>query len=291
MSLKSFQKLEKIGEGTYGVVYKAEDKAAGRLVALKKIRIEAEEEGIPATTLREIIILNNLKHPNIIDLLDVVYSGEKMYLVFEYVETDLKKLMLECLGGKQKLEPHTVKKIAKQLCSAVAHCHSCSVFHRDLKPQNVLINSNYDAKLADFGLSRLAGIPLRVYTTEIVTLWYRAPELLLGSKYYDASLDVWSLACILVELITFTPLFMGDSEIDQLHKIFRVLGLPKNSDWDGVENLPSYNLAFPNYEPTGLASLIKDPKLESLISQMLVFDPLKRITASKALNHEYFTDD
>lgn len=291
MAISSFQKLEKIGEGTYGVVYKAEDKQTGRLVALKKIRPESENEGIPATTIREVFLLKNLKHSTIIDLMEVIHSDDKMYLVFEYIATDLKRLIDRHIARKVRIERQAVVKMAHQLCTAVSFCHSRNVFHRDLKPQNILVDEDFNIKLADFGLGRAASVPLRSYTQEVTTLWYRPPELLLGCKYYDSSLDVWSLACIIAEMHTTVPLFMGDSEIDQLHKIFAVLGTPTNSTWKGVDQLPLYKNDFPYYKRKGYKAMLRDGSLEDMIDRMLQFDPMMRISAEEALSHEYFEDE
>lgn len=287
--MSSFQKLEKIGEGTYGIVYKAKDKTTGRLVALKKIRPESENEGIPATTIREILLLKNLRHSTIIDLIEIIHNEDKMYLVFEYVATDLKRLIDQTVGRGECLESSTVKKMAHQLCTAVAFCHARNIFHRDLKPQNILVDDNFNIKLADFGLGRAASVPLRSYTAEIITLWYRPPELLLGCKYYDASVDVWSLACIVAELHTLAPLFMGDSEIDQLHKIFSILGTPTNEIWQGVERLSLYRTDFPSYKRRGYRGIIADKTLESFVNRMLVYDPIQRISAEEALGDPFFS--
>lgn len=288
MAACAFQKLEKIGEGTYGIVYKARDKNTGKLVALKKIRPESENEGIPATTIREILLLKNLKHSTIINLIEVIQSDDKMYLVFEYVETDLKKLIDDFSSQRKRFSPEIVRKMSQQLCTAVDFCHSKNIFHRDLKPQNILVDADFNIKLADFGLGRAASIPLRHYTSEIVTLWYRPPELLLGCKYYDSSVDVWSLACILVEMHTMMPLFMGDSEIDQLVKIYRILGAPSEDDWKGVESLPGYCKDTLKYKRKGFSGIIKDQILENLVKRMFMYDPLQRLTAREALEDEYF---
>lgn len=288
MAVSAFQKLEKIGEGTYGIVYKAREKSSGKLVALKKIRPESENEGIPATTIREILLLKNLKHSTIVNLLEVVHTDDKMYLVFEYVDTDLRQLIDANTSKAQRFSAEIVRKMAFQLCTAVRFCHAKNIFHRDLKPQNILVDMNFNIKLGDFGLGRAASIPLRQYTSQIVTLWYRPPELLLGCEYYDSSVDVWSLACIMAEMWTLTPLFMGDSEIDQLYKIYSVLGTPTNEVWEGVELLPRYNkdAARIRRRPFGIPTA--DKLLVSVIEKMLVYNPLNRITAQEALEEPYF---
>lgn len=288
---ESFQKLEKIGEGTYGVVYKALEKKTGKTVALKKIRLENETEGIPATTIREILLLKSLKHSTIVGLNDVIYNNNKMYLVFEYVELDLRRYLDKLYDEGRTVGESSVRRFSQQLLTAMDYCHSRNIFHRDLKPQNILINANGDIKLADFGLGRATGIPLRTYTTEVVTLWYRPPELLLGCKYYDSSVDIWSAACIMAEVVLMKPFFPGDSEIDQLFKIFKVLGTPNNTVWPNVENFPNYKVEFPVWNATELESIFDiDPCFINLISMMFEYNPNERITARDGLSHKYFKD-
>ncbi|XP_067843925.1 cyclin-dependent kinase 2-like isoform X1 [Heptranchias perlo] len=196
--MDNFQKVEKIGEGTYGVVYKAMNKVTGEMVALKKIRLDAEMEGVPSTAIREISLLKELNHPNIVKLLDVIHSEKKLYLVFEFLNQDLKKYMDSAPPTGLPLQ--LVKSYLFQLLQGVAFCHSHRVLHRDLKPQNLLINDAGAIKLADFGLARAFGVPVRTYTHEVVTLWYRAPEILMGCKFYSTAVDVWSIGCIFAEM-------------------------------------------------------------------------------------------
>ncbi|XP_050620318.1 cyclin-dependent kinase 3 isoform X3 [Macaca thibetana thibetana] len=198
VAMDVFQKVEKIGEGTYGVVYKAKNRETGQLVALKKIRLDLEMEGVPSTAIREISLLKELKHPNIVQLLDVVHNERKLYLVFEFLSQDLKKYMDSTPDSELPL--HLIKSYLFQLLQGVSFCHSHRVIHRDLKPQNLLINELGAIKLADFGLARAFGVPLRTYTHEVVTLWYRAPEILLGSKFYTTAVDIWSIGCIFAEM-------------------------------------------------------------------------------------------
>ncbi|RVE40420.1 hypothetical protein evm_014929, partial [Chilo suppressalis] len=192
-----YPNVEKIGEGTYGVVYKARDVETGKEIALKKIKLENEPEGVPSTALREISVLRELCHPAVVQLLDVLLTENKLFLVFEFLHMDLKRLM-DIYKGPM---PHDlVKSYLAQLLEGIAYCHSMRVLHRDLKPQNLLVDGEGRVKLADFGLARAFGIPLRAYTHEVVTLWYRAPEILLGAKFYSTAVDVWSLACIYAEM-------------------------------------------------------------------------------------------
>lgn len=298
--MENFQKIEKIGEGAYGIVYKAKDKITQQYVALKKIRLETESEGVPSTAIREISLLKELDHPAIVQLLDVVHADQKLYLVFEYLDKDLKKHMDDhhaarkgTDGGSGGLPELLVKSYLKQLLEGIAYCHSHRVLHRDLKPQNLLIDSTGRIKLADFGLARAFGVPVRTYTHEVVTLWYRAPEILLGSKFYSVSVDTWSLGCIFAEMLTRRPLFPGDSEIDQLFRIFRTLGTPDEQCWPGVSQLPDYKPVFPRWEAQPLNTVLP-PSLcadgYDMFSQLLVYNPSNRISAKMALNHPYLKD-
>lgn len=190
------------------------------------------------------------------------------------------------------LRPALVKSYLYQLINGIAFCHSHRVLHRDLKPQNLLIDTTGKLKLADFGLARAFGIPVRHYTHEVVTLWYRAPEILLGARKYSTPVDIWSIGCIFAELVMKVPLFAGDSEIDQLHKIFNTLGTPNEEMWEGVTDLPEYSRTFPNWLKRHIGETVKnlDPQGLDLLSQMLIYNPAKRITADKARNHPYFND-
>ncbi|KAG8740826.1 Cyclin-dependent kinase catalytic subunit [Ceratobasidium sp. 414] len=189
-----------ISTGTYGVVYKARDINTGRIVALKKIRLEAEDEGVPSTAIREISLLKELKDDNVV----------------AYMET------VNAKNGNRGMDKQIIKKFTHQLLAGLRYCHGHRILHRDLKPQNLLIDTNENLKLADFGLARAFGIPLRTYTHEVVTLWYRSPEVLLGSRHYSTAIDMWSVGCIVAEMVMHgQPLFPGDSEIDQIFRIFR----------------------------------------------------------------------
>ncbi|EPS43765.1 hypothetical protein H072_2265 [Dactylellina haptotyla CBS 200.50] len=290
-TMENYHKLDKIGEGTYGVVYKAYDLRNGnRLVALKKIRLEQEDEGVPSTAIREISLLKEMNDQNIVRLYNIVHAdGHKLYLVFEFCSSDLKKYM-ETIPKGQPLDKSIVKKFMAQICDGIRFCHSRRILHRDLKPQNLLIDNDGNLKIADFGLARAFGVPLRTYTHEVVTLWYRAPEVLLGSKQYSTGIDTWSIGCIFAEMITRRPLFPGDSEIDEIFKIFRILGTPNEETWPGVTSLPDYKASFPQWSRTDLLKSVPtldEPELD-LLERMLVYDPAARISAKASCNHEYF---
>ncbi|KAI9366792.1 kinase-like domain-containing protein [Zopfochytrium polystomum] len=283
-----YEKIEKIGEGTYGVVYKARNKTNGTVVALKKIRLETEDEGVPSTAIREISLLKELRHPNIVKLHDIVHQNAKIYLVFEFLDLDLKKYM----DTIQALSPSLIKSYMRQLVDGIRFCHSHRILHRDLKPQNLLIDQLGTLKLADFGLARAFGIPLRTYTHEVVTLWYRSPEILLGSKHYSTAVDMWSIGCIFAEMVLKKPLFPGDSEIDELFKIFRVLGTPDDRSWPSVSALPDYKPTFPQWKRQRLGDALPglSPEGVALLEEMLAYDPASRISAKRALLHKYFAD-
>lgn len=285
-----YTRLDKVGEGTYGVVYKCEDNTTGQLVAIKRIALEPDEEGVPSTAIREISLLKELCHPNVVRLLDVVCQEKRLHLVFEYLDKDLKKML------DQRASPlvgRRLKLVMYQLLDGIHACHSRRIVHRDLKPQNILVSKDEAVvKLADFGLARAFRIPLQTYTHEVVTMWYRAPEILLGSKYYLPAVDMWSLGCILAELANARPLFPGDCEIHQLYTIFRLLGTPNETLWPGVTQLPDYKMQFPQWRPGNLQACV--PALDAagvdLLGQMLRYDPQSRICAANALQHKWFDE-
>jgi len=191
-----------------------------------------------------------------------------------------------------QMDPKLAKSYTYQLLQGMLFCHQRRVLHRDLKPQNLLIDKNGAIKIADFGLARAFGIPVRVYTHEVVTLWYRAPEILLGSSKYSCPIDIWSVGTIFAEMVNHRPLFQGDSEIDQLFRIFRILRMPTEEIWPGVTQLPDFKATFPSWQTENLKSSMKtiEPAGLDLIREMLIYDPSKRISAKKALLHPYFND-
>lgn len=288
--IEEYQKLEKVGEGTYGVVYKARERATGELVALKKVKLEAEDEGVPSTSIREISLLRELPHPNIVNLKDVVHQDQKLCLVFEFLDKDLKMYMDAV--GKKKMHHMLIRSYMLQLLQGIHHCHQHRVLHRDLKPQNLLIDSKGVLKIADFGLARAFGIPIRTYTHEVVTLWYRAPEILLGGRQYATAVDMWSIGCIFAEMVNSKPLFPGDSEIDELFKIFKVLGTPHEGTWPGVSAYKDYKSSFPQWNGMDLANICPDLDADGidLLKKLLIFEPGQRISAREALLHPYFDE-
>lgn len=285
-----YAKVEKVGEGTYGVVYKARDVNNNQIVALKKIRLEAEDEGVPSTAIREISLLKELNDDNIVKLLDIVHADQKLYLVFEFLDMDLKRF-IELKNQKHTpITAELVKKFTYQLTSGLLYCHAHRILHRDLKPQNLLIDGEDHLKLADFGLARAFGIPMRTYTHEVVTLWYRAPEVLLGGRHYSTAIDMWSVGCIFAEMaMAGSPLFPGDSEIDQIFKIFRIMGTPNETEWPGVSQLPDYKPTFPQWSKQTLPNIVTtlDDDGHDLLAHLLTYDSAKRISAKRAMLHPY----
>ncbi|KAJ3326061.1 negative regulator of the PHO system [Blyttiomyces sp. JEL0837] len=288
--MERYLRMEKLGEGTYATVYKGKNRLTSDVVALKEIHLDAEE-GAPSTAIREISLMKELKHNNIVRLYDVIHTERTLTLVFEYMDQDLKKFMdSQGMGGA--ISPPLCKNFMYQLLKGIAFCHENRVLHRDLKPQNLLINSKMELKLADFGLARAFGIPVNTFSNEVVTLWYRAPDVLLGSRNYSTSIDIWSAGCIMVEMYSGKPLFPGKTNEDQLLKIFKLLGTPTEQTWPHVSELPEYKKNFPYFPPQNLQA--KLPMLDmyalDLLNRMIQYQPQLRISAKEALQHAYFAD-
>ncbi|KAG4302865.1 hypothetical protein PCANB_000873 [Pneumocystis canis] len=286
----NYQQLEKLGEGTYATVHKGRNRTTGEIVALKEIFVDADE-GTPSTAIREISLMKELKHENIVGLWDVIHTENKLMLVFEYMDKDLKKYM-DSHGNGGALDPNITKSFMYQLLKGIAFCHDNRVLHRDLKPQNLLINKRGQLKLADFGLARAFGIPVNTFSNEVVTLWYRAPDVLLGSRTYSTSIDIWSAGCIMAEMYTGRPLFPGSNNDDQLLKIFRLMGTPNEHTWPGISQYPEYRANYPVYDVQDLSQILPqmDPLGIDLLNKMLQLQPNMRISASNALKHAWFTD-
>lgn len=279
-----------LGEGTYGKVRKARCRQNGEFRAMKQMKIGSQEDGVPSTAIREIAILKELSHDNIVRLVDVFCKPGELVLVFELLETDLKKHM-RALNGQ--LQPAQVRDFAHQLLTGIEFCHANRIIHRDLKPQNLLINGGTRLKIADFGLARAFSLPVPQYTREVITVWYRPLEILLGSKLYSVPVDLWGVGCILGEMASGMPLFPGDSEIDTAFKIFQKLGTPTELIWPGVTDLPDFKATFPKWQPKGWAN-IRNILAQlgtvgvDLLDQLMKYSPRARISARASLAHPYF---
>jgi non-specific serine/threonine protein kinase len=258
------------------------------MVALKEIHLDSEE-GTPSTAIREISLMKELKHENILSLYDVIHTENKLMLVFEFMDKDLKRYM-DTRGDQ--LDYVTIKSFMHQLLRGIACCHENRVLHRDLKPQNLLINKRGQLKLADFGLARAFGIPVNTFSNEVVTLWYRAPDVLLGSRTYNTSIDMWSAGCIMAEIYTGRPLFPGTTNEDQLQKIFRLMGTPSEHSWPGISQFSEYKPNFHVYATQDLRLIL--PQIDQLgldlLNRMLQLRPEMRISAAEAIKHPWFND-
>ncbi|NXH93876.1 CKD18 kinase, partial [Pachycephala philippinensis] len=262
--LETYVKLDKLGEGTYATVFKGRSKLTENLVALKEIRLE-HEEGAPCTAIREVSLLKNLKHANIVTLHDIIHTERSLTLVFEFLI-----FMFQLLRG-------------------LAYCHGRKILHRDLKPQNLLINERGELKLADFGLARAKSVPTKTYSNEVVTLWYRPPDVLLGSTEYSTPIDMWGVGCIHYEMVTGRPMFPGSTVKEELHLIFRLLGTPTEDSWPGITSNEEFR-AY-NFTHSGFISPLF-PRLDSegidLLTNLLLYRAKGRISAEAALQHPYF---
>ena len=285
--LNEFRKVRKIGEGTYGEVYEAIDTTNNRRVAMKKMRIENKDEGIPITALREMCILKHLRHENVVQLYEIIQDVDKIVLIFEYADMDLKMYVDKEKGIK---DLKIIQQFTLQILNGLYYCNINRIIHRDLKPQNLLLKtSEMKLKLCDFGLSRMFSLPMGKMTHEIITLWYRPPEVLLGIENYTTKVDSWSIGCIMAEMITGKPLFPGDCEIGQLFKIFQIMGTPNEDTWPGIYKLKDFSLNFPQWKPKKLKDLFPnfDKDGLDLMEKFLQMDPDKRITIKDAINHPF----
>ncbi|XP_070601604.1 cyclin-dependent kinase 18 [Erythrolamprus reginae] len=285
--METYVKLEKLGEGTYATVFKGRSKLTKNLVALKEIRLE-HEEGAPCTAIREVSLLKNLKHANIVTLHDIIHTKCSLTLVFEYLDSDLKQYLDNC-GNLMSM--YNVKIFMFQLLRGLSYCHQHKILHRDLKPQNLLINGKGELKLADFGLARAKSVPTKTYSNEVVTLWYRPPDVLLGSTEYSTPIDMWGVGCIHYEMVTGRPMFPGSTVKEELNLIFRMLGTPTEESWPGItsnEEFKAYQ--FTQYRAQSLINHV--PRLDTegidLLTSLLLYEAKQRISAESALRHPYF---
>lgn len=296
--ISEYKLLSKINEGTFGVVFKSRDKQSDKIYAVKKLKLENDEE-FPLSSLREIYTLKKCgKHENIISLREVVTapSSNKIYLVMDYMDYDLKQFMQILKTKNQKFSLTQVKNLMFQLLNGISYLHDEYVLHRDLKPSNILLNKQGILKIGDLGSAREYDDPIKAYTTLVVTLWYRPPELLLGTKFYSTHIDIWSIGCIFAELLTLEPLFYGTNEQSQVKKIFEKLGTPNEEIWPGYTKLPNVKyLNFPQFPggfiKEGFGSTVNSKYGFEFLKQFLEYDPERRISADVALTNIWFCGD
>ena len=287
-----YQVISKLGEGAYGKVYLAEDlKNKNQKVAVKQLKSSSVEEGVPISSLREISLLKELNHINIVKLMDVVHLQNNIVLVFEYVETDL-KIMLKKNNNKG-LEPKLYKSFLYQLLKGIQHIHRMKILHRDIKSENLLISKDNKLKITDFGLARGYGLPIKNFRNDVVSLWYRAPDILLGNENYERSVDMWSIGCIFAEMVNGSIIFKGFSEKEQVRKIFEILGTPTEKTYPMYMKYSEWKKeTWEVYYPKNLKEIL--PTLSDdgidLLKKLLELDPEKRINATDALEHPFFKD-
>ncbi|KAJ3221068.1 TFIIH complex serine/threonine-protein kinase subunit kin28 [Clydaea vesicula] len=285
---EKYTKDIKVGEGSYANVFLGTEIATGRQVAIKKIKLSNFKEGLDISAIREIKILKELKHQNIIELIEVFSSKTNINLVLEFLQCDLEMIIK---NKNVVFSAADIKSWMLMTMRGIRHCHKNYYLHRDLKPNNLLLAHDGQLKLADFGLAKDFGDPFRPLTSNVVTRWYRAPELLLGAQSYGYSVDIWAIGCIFAELMLRTPYLAGETDIGQLQVIVRALGTPTEADWPDIKSLPDY-YDLPYFPRNSLGSLFTAAGVDALnlLEKMLVFDPLKRISAEEALRHFYFTN-
>ncbi|KAJ2554924.1 hypothetical protein EV175_002423, partial [Coemansia sp. RSA 1933] len=234
-----YEKISRIGEGTYGIVYRARNRKTKQLVALKRMRVDVKDnsQGLPLSSLREIALLKRLRHRNIVNMKEIAagHSIDSIFMVMEYCDFDLATLLD---NTKTPFTESEVKGLLHQLLRGLEYCHNNYVIHRDLKPPNVLLTRSGELKIADFGLARLFHEPQRPMTPRVTTLWYRAPELILGSSEYTRAIDLWSVGCMFGELLVHRPFMPGRSEQEQMELIAKMIGAPHERIWPGYRQLP-----------------------------------------------------
>lgn len=284
--MNRYRIIKTVGDGTYGSVLQAINKKTNQLVAIKKMKKKfySWEECVK---LREVQSLKKLNHPNIVKLKEVIRENDELFFVFEFLDKNIYELTKE---QKKFLPEASIRKYTYQIVAGLAYMHKHGFFHRDMKPENLLLGSDDNCKIADFGLAReVRSRP--PYTDYVSTRWYRAPEVLLRSVKYNSPIDLWAVGCIMAELYTLRPLFPGSSEPDEIYKICSVLGSPSMKTWpEGMKLAATMNFTFPRFVKTPLSQLIPNASKEAiqLMTELLRFDPAKRPTAAQALQFSYF---
>jgi cell division cycle 2-like protein len=307
----TYERLDRVSEGAYGVVWKARCLATTEIVALKQIKFDAVSttstgsgQGFPVTALREINVLLALQHESIVSVKEMVVGDgvDKVFMVMEFFEFDLKDGIQRFDGALAQAE---LKGIMQQILQGMDHMHSKWFLHRDMKTSNILVHGTGRIALADFGLARRYQEPAKAMTQLVVTLWYRAPELLFGEACYGPAVDMWSIGCIFGELITKDAIMPGQGELDQIDQIFSLVGVPNDKNWPDFDKLPNAGLfrwkprkeselllpfKFPVASPVSTNQAFLDGHGYDLLKRLLTLDPAARITAAQALEHAYFSE-
>ncbi|KAG9047523.1 TFIIH complex serine/threonine-protein kinase subunit kin28 [Tulasnella sp. UAMH 9824] len=287
-TMRSWIKEAKVGEGTYAVVYRGRHAVTGRPVAIKKIKIGQFKDGLDMSAIREVKYLRELQHPNVIELVDVFSAKTNLNLVLEFLDSDLEVVIKD---RSHVFLPADIKSWMAMTLRGLEFCHRNWILHRDLKPNNLLIASDGQLKIADFGLARDFADPNPGFkmTWQVITRWYRPPELLFGCRHYSTAVDMWSVGTIFAELMLRVPYMAGDSDLDQIKTIFRALGTPTEEEWPGHTKLPNYvNVGqFPK-SPLNLLFTAASSEALDLLAKCFIYEPRRRITAKDGLHHPYF---
>lgn len=285
--MEKYKKEEKLGNGTYGNVFNATDLQTGEKVIMKRIRFDQEENGIDSLSCREITMFKSMSHPCIVNVKDIVSDETCVMIIFEKMDCDLRKY----INFSKSMPISLIQSYAYQILSGIVYLHSNGIIHRNISPANILINQNGSAKICDFESSRFYSVPILPMTPSVTSLWYRSPEMLMGTDLYTPSVDVWSCGCLIAEMVNRHPLFAGDSDIDQLMKIFDILGSPTLETWPDFQKMPRYHHKLPERKGKPFASCLQtdNSQLIDLLQKMLTLDPSKRINAIECLKHPFFS--
>ncbi|VVT53723.1 uncharacterized protein SAPINGB_P003717 [Magnusiomyces paraingens] len=293
--MEKYTKERKVGEGTYAEVYVGRDQENGRLIAIKALKVTGFKEGLDMSAIREIKFLQEIRHRNVIELIDVFATVNSISLVLEYLPADLEMLIKD---KSLIFKPADVKSWLLMTLRGLHHCHRSFVLHRDLKPNNLLVAPDGQIKLADFGLARAMAVPREAMTPLVVTRWYRAPELCLGARFYTGAIDIWSVGAIFAELMLRTPYLPGEDDAKQAILTFKALGTPTEQTWPGITQLDGYKSLEPSIEKfpaprradlQHLFLAASDTALD-LLQGMLTLCPSKRLNTKQALKSPYFVE-
>lgn len=283
---KRYTKLMDVGDGTYGTVFKARNNSTGQMVAIKKMK-QKFYSWDECVKLREVQSLKKLKHPNIVSLKEVIRENDELFFIFEFVSKNILQMLKE---SPNPVHEDRIRKYMFQIIKGLEHMHKQGYFHRDMKPENLLLGTDDNAKIADFGLAReIRSMP--PFTEYVSTRWYRAPEVLLRSGAYNSPTDMWACGAIMAEMYNKSPLFPGSNETDQLFKICSVMGTPSKDEWeDGHKLAGKMKYTFPKFTKTSLNQLIPTANANALdvMNRMMAWNPDSRPSAAKATQHPFF---